>query len=257
MQRNTGDTQTLTVEYGFLDSTKDDPNQLKNNYKNLAEAVVRAVTNYIGANYIPVNNVDTYIVQKGDTLYSIARKTNTTVDKLKELNNLSNNTLSIGQVLKLPTKEVNNATYIVKSGDTLYSIARKNNTDVNTLKSLNNLTTNTISLGQVLKLPGSTISNQDTNYNEYIVQKGDSLYAISKKYGISVDKLKEYNNLSSNILSIGQIIKIPIDDTITYVVKPGDTLYSIASKNNTTVANLKSKNNLESNLLSIGQVLVI
>ena len=256
MQRNTGDTETLTIEYGFLDSIKDDPIQLKNNYKNLAEAVVRAVTNYIGATYIPLEGTDTYVVQKGDTLYSIARKFNTTVGDIKSLNNLTSNTLSIGMILKIPKEEVEVTanTYVVQKGDTLYSMAKKNNITVDKLKSLNNLTNNLVSIGQVLIISEDT---PITNYDEYKVVKGDTLYSIAKKYGISTNELISYNNLNNNVLSIGQILKIPTEDTKKYTVKAGDTLYSIARNFNTTVADIKSKNNLSSNILSIGQILTI
>ena len=260
MQRNTGDTQALTVEYGFLDSTKDDPNQLKNNYKNLAEAVLRAVTNYIGATYVPLEGTDTYVVGKGDTLYGIARKYNVTVDDIKKLNNLSSNVLSVGQILKIPVQNndeniSSSETYIVKKGDTLYSIAKKYNLTVDKLKQLNNLSNNLVSIGQVLVVSEENPSN--LNYDEYKVSKGDTLYSIARKYGISTNELISYNNLPSTILSIGQILKIPTENTNTYVVQKGDTLYSIARNFNTTVADIKSKNNLTSNILSIGQILNI
>ena len=260
MQRNTGDTQTLTVEYGFLDSTKDDPNQLKNNYKNLAEAVLRAVTEYIGATYIPLEGTNTYVVQKGDTLYSIARKYNVSVNDIKTLNNLTNNNLSIGTILKIPTINniddniPSNNTYIVQKGDTLYSIAKKYNLTVDKLKSLNNLSNNLVSIGQVLVVDEV---EAPLNYNEYIVGKGDTLYSIARKFGISVNELMQYNNLNNTVLSIGQILKIPGEEKTTYVVKAGDTLYGIARKYNKTVEDIKSKNNLSNNILSIGQILTI
>ena len=77
------------------------------------------------------------------------------MDAIKSLNNLSSNTLSIGQVLKIPTtsSESPTTTYTVASGDTLYAIARKFNTTVDAIKSLNNLSSNTLSIGQVLKIP--------------------------------------------------------------------------------------------------------
>ena len=100
MQRDTGNIESITVEYGFLDSTGDDVNQLKNNWKNYAEATVKAITSYIGAPYIPISD-DYYVVQKGDSLWSISKKYNITVDELKNLNNLTSNTLSIGQILKI------------------------------------------------------------------------------------------------------------------------------------------------------------
>lgn len=90
--------------------------------------------------------------------------------------------------------------------------------------------------------------------NIYVVKKGDTLYSISRKYNIKVDELKRMNNLSSNIIYIGQVLKI---NKNIYTVKKGDTLYSIAKRYNTTVENIKKLNNLSSNLLSIGQQLKI
>ena len=125
IHRNTGNTQPIIVEYGFIDSSKD-VEFLKENYKDLAEAVISAVANYIGVPYTPPEGLitNTYIVQKGDSLYSIANKLNTTVAELKKENNLTTNTLQIGQVLRIPTKEIYEGEeniYIVKAGDTLYS----------------------------------------------------------------------------------------------------------------------------------------
>ena len=149
MLRNTGNTESIIVEYGFLDSTSDDVNQLKNNYENYAEAVVRALVDYIGATYIPVVGSDYYVVQKGDSLWSIARKLNTSVAELKSLNNLTSNNLSIGQVLKTPssnTENDNQITYTVVKGDSLYKIAQKFNVTVQDLINLNNLTSTNLSV---------------------------------------------------------------------------------------------------------------
>ena len=163
---------------------------------------------------IPTNSEEfnkyiTYTVQKGDSLYSISKKYNTTVDKIKNINNLTNNALSIGQVLKIPSssKEENTTVtnYIVKSGDSLYSIAKKYNTSIDKIKQLNNLNSNLLSIGQTLKIPNS---NNTTDLT-YKVVSGDSLYSIAKKYNTTVDKIKTNNNLNSNLLSIGQTLKIP------------------------------------------------
>ena len=101
MQRDTGDTESITIEYGFLDSTGDDVNQLKNNWENYAEAVVRAIIEYLNLTYVPVEGGNYYTVKSGDSLYKIAQNNNTTVDELMKINNLSSTLLSIGQVLKL------------------------------------------------------------------------------------------------------------------------------------------------------------
>ena len=253
IHRDTGKTEPIIVEYGFLDNASD-ANRFKNNYKEYADAVVKAVASYIGVPYI---SESTYIVKSGDSLYSIAKKYNTTVDEIKKLNNLTSNSLSIGQILNIPLSEVVLVNeYIVKSGDSLYSIANKYNTTVNELKSLNNLSNNTLSIGQVLKLPKV---DEIVTVNEYIVKSGDSLYSIAKKYNTSVDELKSLNNLTSNMLSVGQKLNIPVIEEVSnvYTVKSGDNLYSIARKFNTTVNEIKSKNNLSSNTLSIGQKLII
>lgn len=113
MQRNTGDTQSLTVEYGFLDSTKDDVQQLKNNYEDFAEAVVRAVAEYANLSYIPKEGGNTYTVKSGDSLWSIAKKYNVSVDELKKANNLMSNVLRINQVLFIPTKKKKNLAIIL------------------------------------------------------------------------------------------------------------------------------------------------
>mgnify|MGYP004559227293 FL=1 len=265
IHRNTGNLEPLIVEYGFIDNTKD-VEFLKENYKELAEAVISAVANYIGVPYKAPNGLitNTYVVQKGDTLYSIANKLGTTVSELKKENNLTSNTLQIGEVLRIPTKEIyeeEENVYVVKKGDSLYSIAMANNTTVDELKKANNLTSNILSTGQLLKIPSALLPE-----STYIVKKGDSLYSIANKYNTTIDELKRINNLTSNTLSIGQVLKLPSDkasnvekeeNTISYTVQKGDSLYSIARKYSTTIDKIKDLNNLTTNLLSIGQVLLI
>lgn len=265
IHRNTGNLEPLIVEYGFIDNTKD-VEFLKENYKELAEAVISAVANYIGVPYTPPGGIttNTYVVQKGDSLYSIANKLGTTVSELKKENNLTTNTLQIGEVLRIPTKEIYEGeenVYTVQKGDTLYSVAMANNTTVDELKKANNLTSNIISTGQLLKIPSALLPE-----STYIVKKGDSLYSIANKYNTTIDELKRINNLTSNILSIGQVLKLPSDkvsdiekeeNTISYTVQKGDSLYSIARKYSTTIDKIKDLNNLTTNLLSIGQVLLI
>lgn len=208
IHRNTGNTEPIIVEYGFLDSNGDDVNQLKNNWQDLADAVIDALLTYTGK-----STEGYYIVKKGDTLYSIARDNNLSVSELKKLNNLTSNTLSIGQRLKIksdatispiePTQPSDTSNiYTVKSGDSLYSIARKYNVTVNDLMKYNNLTSNLLSIGQQIRIPTSGTSNT------YTVKSGDSLYSIAKKYNTTVDRLKSKNNLTSNLLSIGQVLNV-------------------------------------------------
>ena len=318
IHRNTGQTEPVIVEYGFLDSSKDDVNQLKNNYEKYAEAVVRAILEYTGYQYVPDTNSDLYVVKRGDSLWSISKKYGISVNDLKRLNNLDSNLLSIGQTLKIsgvpqtindiyvvkngdtlygiasrfginvnelkkynnlssdslsigqqlyiPTGQIvedivdtNYDTYIVKSGDTLFSVSNLYNTSVSNIRDINNLTSDTLVVGQQLLVPKnvSIIDTSITNYVDYRIVPGDTLYSISRKYGVSVDELKRINNLFNNNLSVSQVIKIPVMNTTVYTVKSGDTLYSISRLYNIKPDELMSFNNLTSNLLSIGQILNI
>ena len=198
--RDTPNNETLIVEYGFLDSTGDDVNLIKNNWEDLAEAVVKALANYIGVPYSLNEESDYYVVKKGDSLWSIAKKYNMTVDELKSINNLKSNLLSIGQRLKIKESNDNQNIYIVKKGDTLYKIANMYGTTVDNLKALNNLKNNNLSIDQKLIVPSKN--------KIYIVQKGDSLWSIARKYDTTVDSIKRNNNLSTNVLQIGQKLKI-------------------------------------------------
>ena len=101
----------------------------------------------------PSTKTYTYQVKKGDTLYQIAKNNNTSVAKLKKLNNLSSNTLTIGQTLLIPSPEEEYFIYTIVKGDTLYQIAKKNNTTIDEIKKLNNLTTNTLKIDQKIKIP--------------------------------------------------------------------------------------------------------
>ena len=261
MQRNTGITQPITVEYGFLDNAND-ANKLKNNYIDYAEAVVRAVSQYIGLNDASDN---VYIVKSGDSLWSIAKKLNVSVEELKAANNLNSNLLQIGQILNIPTSQEpitgEYVIYTVKSGDSLYQIAQRYDISVNDIVNYNGLSTTSLSIGQKLLIPVE--KSQTENYDTYIVKSGDTLYKIANNYNTTPNELMDINNLSTNILSIGQKLLIPKQNTtipsnqIEYTVKSGDNLYSIANRYGISVNELKNYNNLTNNNLSIGQKIII
>ena len=266
MHRNTPNTEAVIVEYGFLDSKGDDVNQLKNDYKKYAEAVVRGVANYKNIPYVASEESGYYTVKKGDSLWSVATKYGLTVNELKELNNLDSNLLKVGQTLKVVPTETEKIpedylVYIVKSGDNLWNIAKSYNTTVSTLMSINNLSSDKLKLNQQLLIPKENDINIDVpsiGGINYVVQKGDNLYSIANKYGVTIDQIKETNNLKTNTLQIGQVLLIPgTTNYANYTVKKGDSLYKIANTYGTTVAKLKSINNLTTDFLSVGQELLI
>lgn len=252
--RETPDAESIILRY-------------ENKANNLVEKIVELLFQALNK-YITKSNI--YIVQKGDTIYSIAKKMGIKANDIINANNLENYNLSIGQELIIPSSSMtveDSEIYTVVSGDSLYKIANKFNTTVDEIKRLNNLTSNTLSIGQKLIIKQNDNNNNNTNNETYTVVAGDSLYKIANKFNTTVDEIKRLNNLTSNNLSIGQqlIIKQNISNdnnnnnsnTETYTVIAGDSLYKIANKFNTTVDEIKRLNNLTSNNLSIGQKLII
>ena len=239
----------------------------------------------------------TYTVKAGDSLYRIAVNHNMSLQELKNLNNLSSNLIMPGQVLKVSgqatsnqpstntsqnsnqTQASGNGTYTVKAGDSLYRIAVNHNMSLQELKNLNNLSSNLIMPGQVLKVSGKTVSNkpstntaQNSNQNQangngtYTVKAGDSLWAIANSHKMTLNDLKQVNNLSSDLIYVGQTLKVTKGAVTTanktnaqsspkktYTVKAGDSLWRIASNNGTTVNQLKALNNLTSDMIYVGQ----
>lgn len=263
MQRNTPNNETITVEYGFIDSPKDDVEQIEKNYKNYVEAVIRALADYKGFKYTPPLGSDYYIVKKGDSLWSIANKYGITVKELKEINKLTSNTLKVGQTLKLTKNNEmipeDYLVYKVKKGDSLWDIAKEYNTTVDTLKKINNLSNGKLTVNQQLFIPKNDNSSvKNTGEINYVVQKGDNLWTIANKYDTTISDIKKLNNLKTNTLQIGQVLKIPGSTNYnTYTVKKGDSLWKIADKYGTTVNKLMTINNLDSTTLQIGQSLLI
>lgn len=269
--RDTGNLESLLVEYGFIDNAND-AYKLQNNLTDYVEGVVKAIADYVQVPYTKDSTTQEnyYTVRRGDTLYSIANKFGTTVDTIKRLNNLTSNTLTIGQTLLISEETLPEvSTYIVEKGDTLYGIANKFGTTVDIIKRLNNLTVNTLLPGQQILVPATdqtpveeepTIPPIEQPYIIYTVQKGDSLWKISQRYKVPVNDITAFNNLSNINLKIGDELRIPITNMeaeVTYTVKRGDTLWSIAKDFEVSVDDIKNVNNLTTNLLTVGQNLII
>ena len=146
-----------------------------------------------------------YTVKKGDSLCQIATQFGVSVNDLISYNNLGTTFLQVGQQLLIPEKndDTSDISYIVKSGDTLWSIAKKYNISVDELKSANNLSSNMLTIGQKLTIP------EGNNYKTYIVKSGDRLWTIARDFGVDFQDIIRINSLNSDILSIGQTLLIP------------------------------------------------
>ncbi len=134
----------IVLEFGYNYLLSDDNNKVINSICNI-------LINHFEERVFDSNIYDSYVVEKGDYLYKLAKQFNTNVDVLKKINNLGTDFLNIGEVLKVP--KLMNDIYIVKNGDSLYSIAKKFNTDVNKIKDINSLISNKLMINQKLIIP--------------------------------------------------------------------------------------------------------
>lgn len=263
----------------------------------------------------PITSTTNYIVQPGDYLNKISRQFGVSVDQIKSLNGIYSNVIYPGQSLKIVAGTVDNdsqptepvapittsKTYTVQAGDTLNKISRQFGVSVDQIKSWNSIYSDIIYPGQVLALKQSTESSQPSRPEEsapsdhtssasYTVRSGDYLNKIAAMYGMTTQQLKAWNNLSSNLIYPGQILKVlqptnvtqptkptkpekpgrpekptkPLpptsgdqSNTSSYTVKSGDYLNKIASLHGISTSQLKALNNLTSNLIYPGQVLIV
>ncbi|NTW72024.1 MAG: LysM peptidoglycan-binding domain-containing protein [Eubacteriaceae bacterium] len=158
-------------------------------------------------------------------------------------------------------------TYVVQSGDTLWGISRKYGVTVQQIVTANNITNaNLINVGQVLIIPGISSVNPTTGI-KYTVRAGDTLWGISRKYGVTVQQIASANNITNvSLIHIGQVLTIPTSTSqppaptsqTQYTVKAGDTLWSIAQRYGVTVQQIVTLNNIpNANLIYVNQVLLI
>lgn len=120
--------------------------------------------------------------------------------------------------------------YVVKKGDTLYTIAKKYDTTVASLTDINMLTSNAIFPGQILLVPKGSSKEIDYYFENYTIKPGDTIELISTKLGVDPVLLGMYNNFAILELKDNQVIKIPRNDT--YTVKQNDTVDTIISTTN-------------------------
>ncbi|MCQ6274655.1 LysM peptidoglycan-binding domain-containing protein [Bacillus sp. V3B] len=200
----------------------------------------------LSATFSTTASADTHKVQKGDTLSQLAKKYNTTVNHLKKWNQLSSDRIFISQTLTVtnpedestppssttstdittvtPITQVATATTVTKtykvvSGDTLIGIANKHGISLTELRSWNSIEGHLIYPGQVFHVskPSNTSSQpaittpsltENATATEYVIKSGDTLSKIGSTYGLTVQQLKSYNNLTSDLIFPGQKLKL-------------------------------------------------
>ena len=260
-----------------------------------------AATTFIASGFATQAFAATYKVQSGDSLYTISKKYGTSIQDLKKWNHLSSDTLYPKQILTVsqnaasiskPTPAAK--TYKVKSGDTLGAIALKYSVTVAQLKSWNKLSSDLIHIGDILKISSSAATSSSTasvasvttapasSVKTYKVTSGDSLSKIALKFKVTVSQLKSWNQLKSDFIKIGQVLKVSNQtstatppkttttgstskpasppasgQTSTYTVKSGDSLSVIAQKAGMNTADLKKLNHLTSDNIYVGQKLIV
>jgi peptidoglycan DL-endopeptidase LytE len=166
-----------------------------------------------------------HTVKSGDTLWGLSNTYNVSVDNLKTWNQLSSSTIIVNQKLTVTAPQSNTqastasastskSTYVVKSGDTLWGISKSYNMSISQLKSLNGLTSDVIHPGQTLRVSGSVTqaaaqtSAPATSTSTYRVVSGDTLSGIAVRHNLSVSQLKSMNNLTSDLIYVGQVLKL-------------------------------------------------
>ena len=182
----------------------------------------------------------THKIRKGENLGSIAKNNHTTVEELERINNLKDAKIHQGQVLKINSdieapvqhavvdktdnrqvakneSKEKELTHRIKKGESLISIAKENNMSVDELKRINNMTDTKIRFGQEIKLKPSSEKSKHTNSTivesesksiQHKVKSGDSFYTLAKKYGCTVENLKEWNRKSGSKIKIGDEITV-------------------------------------------------
>ncbi len=147
-----------------------------------------------------------YLVKPNDTLYSLSKKYDITVDQLMEANSLTSEKILVGQQLLVPDL-VKPIMYSVQRGDTLYSLSKMYGSTVKELKEINFLQSNQINIGQTILIP-QVAFNQEVG-EMYTVLPGDTLWGIANRYGIDPQELAKENDLHMEMVIIGQQLFIP------------------------------------------------
>ena len=212
----------------------------------------------------PDRNRDIHVVKRGDTLSEIALAHKVSLSRLKKLNTLSTNRITVGQRLRLrparatskgvvappSTSEEEVAEYVVRKGDTLSEIALRFDVGLGLLRQLNKLPDDHIRSGQKLKLRPSR-----KDEGVHVVLAGETLSAIAVAYSIELRELRRLNGIDSDRILVGQKLRLKRTPSATHIVERGDALWEIARAYSMTVSEVKEINGLRGDVIYPGQEL--
>lgn len=169
-------------------------------------------------------NGKTFVIHQVDeqeTLYAISRRYGASITQILEYNKEADAGLDVGQILRIPyvprvaVVQTNKDYHTVAPGETLFSISRLYNLSVEDLKSINNLSVNALSVGQQLRIKNNVVAvtvqpevKTTPVVGYHSVAPKETLFSISRNYGVTVQQLKEWNNLTGTNLEIGQLIRV-------------------------------------------------
>ena len=201
-----------------------------------------------------------YEVQEGETLFTIARKFHIPVKDIQRINNLNDFDIYQGQILVLTESDA--------TEDDAQSY-QETVPDQNKQETV----TNTPTAPATKKQTGKPATSQET-FTLHTVKQGETLFSISKDLHISMEDLREVNNLSNNDIKIGDVLKIPLDrvqkeetqntsdtkseaepEAVYHIVQPGETLYRIHVNYKVPISQLRKLNHLKGNYIKVGQKL--
>lgn len=238
-------------------------------------------------------DVDTkyHTVRRGETLGLIAERYGVTVSRLKDWNDLRSNKIFVGQRLKVVSMvdkgeievegdadvQENATTHKVRRGESLFSIAEDYGVTIDNLKEWNNLSGSSIDAGQTLIVNASAAkaskkssgsSEKKAATTKHKVRRGETLGAIASRYGVTVDNLKDWNNLSSSRIDVGQTLIVKGSKSTsslrsskssytTHTVRNGETLGGIAERYGTTASAIRKANGIKGSMIRKGQKLKI
>ncbi|BEI21907.1 N-acetylmuramoyl-L-alanine amidase [Vibrio fluvialis] len=221
------DIPSVLVETGFISNPSEEKLLFQRSHQDkLAHALTKALVQYFednppeGTLFANRGKTQKHKVQRGESLSVIASKYGTSVDEIVQTNKLKSNSLAVGQVLTIPggsrgpvpvpvvsnPVETETVTHVVKSGDYLGKIASTYKVSVETIKRENNLKSDTLKLGQKLKI---TVSLKDKPLRKHKVARGEFLGKIASEYNVSVQSIRDANKLRSDQLAVGQVLIIP------------------------------------------------